>query len=164
MGTLAGVKLRFEETMCGYLVLGEADPRKAAARDPNDRTEIRIDAKIEICDLEKFLTPSGHEAELSGTVTRGPLAKQSVMSDGCFELFSADPNTGMRQMRYSFRFAGADGQPCFFQGEKHIKHDPGEMDVVEDMTRLFTVVYEGDDADAPPIGAGELRFKLRDAP
>jgi hypothetical protein len=32
------------------------------------------------------------------------------------------------------------------------------------MTRLFTTLYRGEDAHAPVYGAGELYFKLKDAP
>jgi len=60
-------------------------------------------------------------------------------------------------MTYSFRFMAKDGKRYFLHGHKKIEDDPG-FDLVEDMTTLFTTVYDGPDDTAPVYGAGQLFF------
>ena len=75
--------------------------------------------------------------------------------DGRFNLFTVDPHTGVRQMTDSFRFTAGDGHTYFLYGHKDVYDDPGKLDVFEDMTRLFTTLYRGEDESAPVYGAGE---------
>ena len=164
MSILDGVGLQFDETMSGYIGVGQADPRIGAEHGRRHETRIRFEVQIAIADLGRFLKVTGHEAKLSGTVTCESLGGTSPIRDGVFNLFSLDPATGMRQMVYAFRFTAADGQTYFLHGHKEIQDDPGSLDVVEDITRLFTIVYRGEDDQAPIYGAGELYFKLSDAP
>ncbi|NIO79159.1 MAG: hypothetical protein GTN53_01210, partial [Candidatus Aminicenantes bacterium] len=96
------------------------------------------------------------QAELSGTVTFEPLGGTFTIRDGRFSLFTLDPATGIRQMVYALKFTAADGQTYFLYGHKEIHDDRGQMDLIEDMTRLFTTLYRGDDDHAPVYGAGEL--------
>ena len=67
-------------------------------------------------------------------------------------------------MTYRFHFIAADGRTYFLSGYKKVHDDPGQFDVVDDMTRLFTTVHSGEDEQTPIYGAGELRFNLRDGP
>ena len=57
-----------------------------------------------------------------------------------------------------------DGTTYFLRGHKNISDDPGRLDLVEDMTLLFTTLHRGEDERAPIHAAGELYFKLTDAP
>ncbi|MEF8787619.1 MAG: DUF362 domain-containing protein [Planctomycetota bacterium] len=164
MNLLKGLGLSFEESMAGHLGVGATDPEAGLQQGQADDTPLRFDARIVIDDLRSFLDVSDHEARLEGTVTFQPLGGTFEMQDGRFNLFSIDPETGQRQMVYAFRFTAGDGQTYYLEGHKWITDDPGEVDVVEDMTRLFTVVHQGKDADAPVYGAGELYFDLSDAP
>jgi uncharacterized protein (DUF362 family) len=67
-------------------------------------------------------------------------------------------------MTYAFRFTAPDGQLYFLHGHKEIHDDPGALDVVPDMTTLFTVLYRGPDGQAPVYAAGVLTFDLKSAP
>lgn len=164
MGILDGVAFEFEESMSGYLGVGAEDPRKGADLGRTQGASIRIDVRIGIDDLARFLRLTDHTAELTGTVTFAPLGGAFQIRDGRFNLFSVDPQSGMRRMSYTFRFTASDGQTYCLDGHKEIYDDRGRIDVVEDMTRLFATVHRGEDAQAPLYGAGELYFKLRDLP
>jgi len=98
MSILKGVGLQFEESMSGYLGKGETDPSEGAAVGKRQETKIRFDVRITISDLNRFLKVSQHEAELSGTVTCDVIGGTFTIFDGTFNLFSLDPEMGMRQM------------------------------------------------------------------
>ncbi|MHC4557931.1 MAG: DUF362 domain-containing protein [Planctomycetota bacterium] len=164
MGILNGARIEFEESMSGYVGKGETDPAKGLVLGQREKTEIRFDVRISIDDLGSFLKISHHEAALTGTVTSALFGGTYEISDGIFNLFSLDPATGIRQMVYAFRFTAGDGRRYYLHGHKEIHHTRGKADVVEDMTRLFTIVYQGDNEQAPIYGAGELRFQLEDVP
>jgi uncharacterized protein (DUF362 family) len=164
MSILDGVGLQFEESMSGHLGVDETDPRKGAGIGEERGTPIRFDVQIFISDLSRFIKLSEQQADLSGTVTFEPLGGTFTIRDGRFNLFTLDPDTGMRQMVYAFKFTAADSQTYFLYGHKEIYDDRGQFDVLEDMTRLFTTIYRGEDDQAPVYGAGILSFKLMDAP
>ena len=142
MGALDGVGLTFEESMSGYLGIGEAEPRLGAERGRRENTPIRFDVRIRIDDLARFIDDPEHRADLTGTVTFAPLGGTFPLQDGWFNLFSVEAGTGLRQMIYDFRFTAADGATYHLRGHKDIHDDPG-IDVVGDLTRLSTVVSRG---------------------
>jgi len=164
MSILEGVGLQFEESMSGHLGVDETDPRKGVKIGKERKTPIRFDVQIFITDLSRFIKLSDQQADLSGTVTFEPLGGTFTIRDGRFSLFTLDPETGVRQMVYAFKFTAVDGQSYFLYGHKEIHDDRGQFDLIEDMTRLFTTIYRGEDEKAPVYGAGELYFKLKDAP
>ena len=163
MGILNGARIEFTESMSGYIGKGETDPAKGLALRQREKTEIRFDVRIRIEDLGRFLKISHHKAALTGTVTSDLFGGTHEISDGIFNLFSINPATGIREMIYAFNFT-ADGQMYYLHGHKEIHHTHGKADVVEDMTRLFTVIYKGNNEQAPIYGSGELRFDLKNAP
>ena len=164
MSILEGVGLQFEESMSGYLGVEETDPRKGAEIGKKGETPIRFSVHIIITDLSRFIKLSDQQADLSGTVSFEPLGGNFTIRDGRFNLFTLDPETGIRQMVYAFKFTALDGKTYFLHGHKEIHDDRGQFDVIEDMTRLFTTIYRGEDEQAAVYGAGELYFKLSDAP
>jgi uncharacterized protein (DUF362 family) len=100
---------------------------------------------------------------MSGTISYKPLGQNLPIRDGVFTLLKPDPASGTRQMAYSFSFIGSDGDDYFLHGYKVIHDDPG-IDVLEDMTRLFTRIYHGRRIDETPIASGILTFRLLDFP
>lgn len=150
-GNLDGLAFRFKESMSGH------------AAGSGVAGELRFDVEIRIDDLGRFLRLPEHEARLEGAVTFAPLGRNLPIRDGRFNLFSTDPRTGLRRMVYQFLFTGGDGQSYCLHGYKEIRDDAG-LDVVEDMTRLFTNVYRGEAPGALVYIAGQLRFQLADAP
>ena len=144
---LHGVGLVFQETMAGT----------AGGR------PLSFDAKIHITDLGLFFDEPEHAAELTGTVTCAELGGTLPVRGGSFNLFAVDAESGVRQMRYFFRFTAAGGGAYCLSGHKDLHDDPG-LDVVKDLTLLFTTVYSGEDEHAPVYGSGELRFSMTDLP
>jgi len=161
---LDGLVLRFQETMGGHVGIDEIEPLAGSARGQRENTPLLFDVEIRIEDLGRFLRVADHAGQLSGTVTFEPLGGRIPIRDGVFNLFSVDPRTGYRRMTYAFRFTAGDGQPYFLHGHKEIHDDPGALDVVPDMTTLFTTLYRGPDAQAPIYAAGVLTFDLKKAP
>lgn len=164
MGILDGIGFEFSESMSGFLGVGESDPQRGEKVARRNGTGVRFDVKIEIPDLGPFMNLSERTANLSGTVTFEPLGGKFSIRDGIFNLFSVSGETGTREMAYSFRFTASDGKTYYFHGYKKIYDDPGEIDVVEDMTRLFSVLYRGEDEHGEIYGAGILCFRLEDSP
>ena len=164
MGILNGARIEFEEPMSGYIGKGETDPLEGLKTGQDDGTEVRFDVRISIDDLGRFVKISDHQARLTGTVTSELFGGKHEISDGIFNLFSLDPQTGIRKMVYAFKFTATDGQTYYLHGHKNIHHERGKADVVDDMTRLFTIIYKGNDEHAPVYGAGLLRFHFEDLP
>lgn len=144
---LNGVGLTFRETMAGSV---------------GDRP-LSFDVAIHIPDLARFLDEPEHRAELTGTVTSPDLGGTIPVRDGGFQLFVVDAGSGVRQLRYYFRFTAAAGSTYYLYGHKDVQDDPG-LDVVKDMTCLYTSVYNGESETAPLYASGELRFSLTDLP
>jgi uncharacterized protein (DUF362 family) len=158
-----GPGLEFEESMSGWIGIGATRYVEGRIAGQQENTPIRFDAKIIIDDLDRFIHLPEHRALLEGTLFFNLLGGSFAMENGIFNLFSVAPATGMRLMVYSFQFNAASGKQYFLYGEKHIKDDPG-VDLLEDMTTLFTTIYEGPDEQAPIYGAGQVFFDLKDVP
>ncbi len=163
-GVLDGIGLEFTETMSGYVAVGASEPAVGAQAGRSQNTPLRFDVHIRIADLAQFFRDPQHLARLDGTVTFAPLGGTFPISEGSFNLFCIDPATGMRQMTYDFRFMTADGNGYQLHGHKDIYDDPGVLDAVTDMTRLFTTIRRGDGGGAPIYAAGELYFNLLESP
>jgi uncharacterized protein (DUF362 family) len=163
MSDLKDIGLEFEETMSGWLGIAKKDYVAGRIAGQQENTPLSFDSRIIIDDLDRFINLAEHQARLEGTVTFKPLGGTFAMEDGLFNLFSVEPTEGIRQMSYSFGFTDANGKKYFLAGHKNIKDDPG-FDLAEDMTTLFTTVYEGADATAPSYGSGQVFFDLKDAP
>jgi uncharacterized protein (DUF362 family) len=163
MGRLDGLGLDFDETMSGWVGIGETDFAEGLAKGEQAGTALGVDLKISIADLDQFLNISHHTANLTGTVTFEPLGGTFTIRDGVFNLFTVDPTENIRHMTYSFRFTAADGRTYYLNGHKKIKDDPG-LDMIPDMTTLFTKIYAGKDEAADLYAAGRIRFKMRNLP
>src|SRR5581483_7947336 len=146
--TLDGLGLTFHETMAG--AIGTDHP-------------LQFDVDIRIPDLGDFLRQPEHQAGMTGSVTCADLGGTTPIRDGRFQLFVADAAHGIRQLRYFFRFpVPARGTFCL-AGHKDVHDDPG-LDVVHDLTCLFTDIHAGPDEKAPVYASGELHFLLTDLP
>ena len=157
------VGLRFSETMSGYLAEGVVDFEEGEKKGREQGNSLSFDVAIEIESVSDFIKLSGQEAKLSGTLSYRLLGQNLPIRDGVFTLFKPDPARGARQMTYSFSFTGKDGKDYFLHGHKVIHDDPG-VDVLEDMTRLFTRICHGRRIDETPIASGILTFRLLDFP
>lgn len=165
MGILEGLDLSFSESMEGYLAEGQSDPVEGEARGRARGQRVHFEVTIEIEDLEPFLRVSQHDARLTGAITceMDHLRGTFPITDGAFTLFSVALGQG-RLMIYRFNFADAGGQQYHLHGEKHVHDDMLSVDLLQDITTLFTTVHKGSDRDAPVFAAGKLVFHMKHAP
>jgi len=163
MGKHDHIGLTLDEAMAGWVGVGHTDPVDGRMAGQVRGTRLEMRSHITIASLTRFIEQPDHAGTLEGTITFGPLGTDMPARDGVFNVFVVDPRTGERQMIYETRFTSAAGRHYFLHGIKHIADDPGS-DVVEDMTTLFTTLYEGDDSRGRVYGAGQLFFSLADAP
>ncbi len=154
---------KFDETMSGWLGVGEKDCLVGRMAGEKNKTPCHFDAQIIIDDLNLFTQLGYGLARLEGTITFDPLGGTFPMEDGNFHLFSINPDKGYRQLVYTFGFTDKDGNKYFLYGEKNLQDDPG-FDMVEDLTTLFTTIYAGKDRNAPRYAMGQLYFNLKDLP
>ncbi len=162
-GAAKTIGLRFSERMSGYLSEGVSGFEEGEKEGERKNNFLSFDVTIQIDDIEDFCKLSGRQAKLEGAVSSGPLGQNLSISNGIFSLFRPDPTTGKRHMTYSFRFTGNDSQDYFLYGYKVIYDDP-KIDMMEDMTKLFTRVYRGNSSEGPLYGSGILRFRMPSLP
>jgi len=110
MESLKGLGLEFEETMSGWIGLGETECLAGRIAGQQENTPLHFDCKIIIDDLEQFIHLADHRAQLEGTLTFAALGGPFPMENGAFNLFSVDPVTGMRLMTYAFGFTTSTGK------------------------------------------------------
>jgi len=163
MGTGNKIGLRFSEKMSGYLTEGERDFAQGERTGQQQNNPCAFGVTIEIDDVEDFTKLSGRKARLTGTLSYPLLGQDLPIRSGLFGLFRPDPATGSRHMTYSFGFTAKDGQDYFLYGYKVIYDDP-KIDLMEDMTKLFTRIFRGDSTDSPLYGSGILHFRVQSLP
>ncbi|HHT9151962.1 MAG TPA: DUF362 domain-containing protein [Candidatus Hypogeohydataceae bacterium YC40] len=155
--------LSFEETMDGYLGENIRDFRDGEDYGIRHENPIKFDVEIEIDSVDKFIQVSSHEARLKGKFYCKSLGGETAMTikKGKFNLFDIDPETGHRNMYYSFNFNSPDGEQYYFFGFKDIFNDK-VVDLVEDLTTLFVRIYQGKDATGKLYGSGVMYFRITD--
>ncbi len=156
--------LQFSEKMSGFLAEGETDFEQGEKTGKNQNNALVFEVIIHVEDVSDFCKLVARKASLTGTVSYPPLGQNLPIRNGEFGLFRPDPATGKRQMTYSFGFTGHDGREYFLYGYKVIYDDPHKADMLEDMTRLFTRIYQGPSVDGPLLGSGILHFRLQSLP
>ena len=157
------IGLRFSERMSGFLTEGETDFEQGEKTGEQKNKPCAFDVTIHIEDVDDFTKLSGRKAQLTGTLSYPPLGQELPTRKGVFGLFRPDPTTGKRHMTYSFGFTGRDGQDYFLHGYKVIYDDP-KIDLMEDMTKLFTRIYRGNSSDSPLYASGILHFRMQSLP
>jgi uncharacterized protein (DUF362 family) len=162
MSILDGIGLHFDETLSGSIGIGGSHDELVEQEEAAQTGDLRFDVTVAIEDLSAFLALSQHEAKLTGMVSCDALGGAFPVEDGRFNLFSLDHDSGERRVVYDFDFTAGDGQRYHYHGEKRIVDDPGEVDLLDDMTRLHSELFRG--KEEVPCGSGVLSFDLTDAP
>ncbi|MBM7502689.1 GMC oxidoreductase [Agromyces aurantiacus] len=161
----------FTEQMKGFFVLGEGDPRSAAAdarvRDERMMFELTITAP----DIDAFVEGDSHEGVATGYLESDALGGRQQVERGWFNLFVGSARDDERLMKYRLWLTTDAGTPVTFVGFKEVRDDPG-FDLWEDTTTLFVQVLDGhvpppaevsdtgllDPTDPAVLGAGVLRI------
>ncbi len=136
--------------MSGYFLPGATDPEQRYREGKEASAGLGFDVQIRIADPAEFFRDPRHTAELTGTVSFPTRTTAIPIRNGRFELFSLQQASRQRRMIYSFAFD--DGRSYYLHGHKEIEDDRERLDLVGDMTTLFTVVYAGCDMQAPCTG------------
>lgn len=163
MGNYEHIGLTLDESLKGWIGVGRTDPVDGRMHGKVQGTSLVMRSHITVENLKRFLDQPDHACKLEGTVDFAPLGKGMTMHEGVFNVFVVDRRTGERQMVYETRVTSDAGKHYFLRGVKHIHDDPG-FDVLDDMTTLFTMIYEGDDDTGQVYGAGQLYFPLWTTP
>jgi hypothetical protein len=167
------LRFSFRERMVGPMARGLDNPRVGAERGRAENTWMTADLVATIDDLGACIAGPAHVAALGGRVAFEPVATDAEVQDGTLELYAADPETGMKQIRYRFAFAGSDGRRYRVEATKFIR--PGRATIREQVTayaRLFAEPPAGEGSAATPdsaqmrgvVAAGILVFRVRDLP
>jgi len=163
-GIQGKIGLRFSEKMSGYLAPGEESFEKGERIGKAQDNGLSFEVTISVEDVSDFCKLSGRRANLKGTVSYRPLGQNLPIRNGTFMLFRPAPDTGKRNLTYSFVFTGGDGKDYYLYGYKVIYDDPHKFDVIEDLTRLYTRIHKGTNEGAPLFGSGILNFPLQTLP
>jgi uncharacterized protein (DUF362 family) len=155
--------IRFEETMDGYLGENIRDFRDGEDYGIRHNNTVKFDVRIEIDSVDEFIQVSSHQAGLRGKFYCKSLGGEKGMAikRGRFNLFDIDPQTGHRNMIYSFNFNGPDGKRYHLSGLKDVFNDKG-VDLFEDITTLFVRIYQGKDETGSLYGSGVMYFRIND--
>lgn len=156
--------LRFKETMWGYFAEGLDDFEGGYEKGEKCNNRLQFWVTIDIENMEDFIKVSGRKAKLTGRVSCSTLGKNLEIRNGEFNLFQPAQVTGERHMTYKFYFTGRDDKEYYLDGYKIIYHDKGKIDLVEDMTTLFTQIYRVADSKFNLFGSGILKYHLTDLP
>jgi uncharacterized protein (DUF362 family) len=156
--------LRFKETMWGYFAEALDDYERGYEKGKECNNRLQFWVTIHIENMEDFIKISGRKAKLTGTVSCSSLGKNLEIRDGQFNLFQPAKTTGKRRMTYAFYFTGSDNNEYYLDGYKIIYHDKGKIDLLEDMTTLFTRIYRVVNGNLDLLGSGILEYHLMDLP
>jgi cholesterol oxidase len=160
------IGLHFTEEMKGYFTEGiqgerPEDYRAAERRGRDASNRLSVWLWIDIENLDLFLNDPAHEALVSGYVDYTPLGGKRIIERGRSSLYMVAEQTDTRNMRYSLRFTGNDGQPYLLAGFKEVRDDR-EWDAWSDNTMLFTTIYRGTTPNDPVVGRGVIHVLIWD--
>lgn len=156
--------LRMKETLWGYFAEGVDDFEEGYREGMKCNNLLQFRVTIDIENFEDFIKISGHKAKITGKVSCPSLGKNIEIRNGEFNLFQPDRFTGERRITYTFFFTGRDGKDYCLDGYKVIYHDPDKIDLIEDMTTLFTRIYRMGPTGSELLGSGILIYHIRDLP
>jgi uncharacterized protein (DUF362 family) len=156
--------LQMDETLWGYLSEGENDFQQGYRRGEENNNRLQFWVKIDVKCFDDFLKISGRKAKLTGQISFPSLGKKMEIRDGKFCLYQPDIVTGERRITYTFSFTGRDGKDYYFDGYKVIYHDQGILDPYDDMTTLFTRIYQTNQRTKKLFGTGILKYHIQDLP
>lgn len=153
------MSLTFKENISGYFALGATDPADGAKIGRQNKTRLALHAKVNLDDLDRFLSDPNHLASMTGTLDFSPFGAEIAVSSGVFNLYKAieDPNTTYIYYELTFQH---DAQDYYLAGHKNVQDDAG-FDLWADTATLFLYLHQGKDKHGPIVGAGILTLKVK---
>jgi cholesterol oxidase len=151
--------LTFSEVMTGGFVLGASDPATGERQGNAQNSQLALHCEVTINDLERFVQDPQHPGRLVCTVDFASLGAGIPCDPGIFNLFCPANTPDQRWMVYECEFA-ANGQHYYLAGRKIVQHGHAS-EVLQQITTLYTVLYEGTDATGKVAGAGTLHLRAK---
>ena len=145
------VGVQFHEVMKGWVALPQANFRDS------EGAWLEIRAQVVIKNLDGFLADDSHRGQLVGTIHFDPLG-DSIPATGHVELFTINPGTLTRLMRYQASFQ-VNGIGYLMMGTKYVSKSAGP-NVWGHTTTLFTTIARGGPDGYDPVAAGVIRLSL----
>jgi cholesterol oxidase len=145
------VGVQFHEVMKGWVAVPQASFRDS------EGAWLEIRAQVAIEDLDAFLADDSHRGQLVGTI-HFDLLGGSIPATGHVELFTINPGTATRLMRYQASFE-ANGVGYLMIGTKYVSKSAGP-NVWAHTTTLFTTIARSGSDSYSPVAAGVIRLSV----
>jgi cholesterol oxidase len=156
----ATTELWFHEQMTGFFAWGETDPRTGEQVAKRTRSWFGFDLEIHVDDLDAFLADRSNAARVTGHYLGDLLKGPAVSIDtGAFRFMSPGPaDTRLMEHRHEFTY---DQKKYTFVGTKYLDDDPLAVDMVQDLTTLYSQIL---DENGAVVAAGVLHFPMKNFP
>ena len=149
-------EVAFEESMRGFLAMGETDPEAGAAAGRKGASKLVLRAAIGIAEIDRFLADPEHRGGLEGSVTHPALGERRPLSRGVFKLFAPGGETAPQLMVYEGAFE-AGGESLYFAGRKELRQR-SLLALWPETTTLYSRIHAGEGPQGPVVGAGILHL------
>ncbi len=150
----------FSETMSGGFSLNTDDPETGKKQGNRAGTELAIRVEASIDDIDRFIEEPNHPGHLAGSIDFAPLGMNMKADKGVFNLFSPAEESDTKYMIYELAFEHLS-QQYYLAGKKIIRDDL-MMDLWDDTTTLYTLLYKGRDTSGEVVGAGVLTLGVKE--
>jgi len=164
----SGLGMTFDERMVGrHQPIEEG---LAWEEEGSSAVEIEFRVRMQISDVNEFLTGAAHEARLSGEITLGSFGGGEPMKmpvdprRSFFNYLRVNEQTREAEMRYHLEFASPEGRQFVLEGRKYMqKEETGGLramrEVLEDYTTLFCRVYEERNSRLEEFSTALMKFR-----
>ncbi|GAC1406997.1 MAG: hypothetical protein NVSMB64_13320 [Candidatus Velthaea sp.] len=161
--------VEFRETMRGFFMPGEPDPKAGEKRGRQAGNAMTVVLTIETRNLDSFLHQPEHRATATGTVDCPLLCGEPMpVTAGTFQLFVNDREGGITQpgrkrMLYDVEFNDPRGTRFRLRGKKLVREGKG-FTLWPDTTTLYLELCAQDSASGQwrPYGAGVIHVLFAD--
>jgi cholesterol oxidase len=156
-------ELAFHETLQGAFAWGQTDPETGALEGAKAGTAFGFDGTITMTDLDRFIRDPTHKAGFDGTYLGNLFTSagrpQPTLVSATFNFMEAGAGAPRLMVHEHTLRSGND--TFTLKGTKYLAGQPLALNTVHDLTTLYTTLT---DQAGAVVGAGVLRFPMRDFP
>lgn len=138
--------------MTGGFALDANEPLSREKHGNAQNSHLALHCQVAIDDLQRFVDDPEHPGRLACTIDFLPFGAGIPCDPDIFNLFRAASTPGERWMVYECGFT-TKGQRYYVAGKKIVQHGHA-AEVLQQITTLYTLLYEGADAAGKISGAG----------
>jgi predicted patatin/cPLA2 family phospholipase len=160
----AQTSLRFTEEVKGYVGFGATDYRGGFDQGRVDESYMEAHMTIHVDGVNRFITTPEHQASIEGAILCDRLGGQLPIRRGIFNIFVDKGDPTRKKVIYRVFFDDAQGNTLTLSGFKDLHDDP-DMDILSDITMVFTKIYRGmvlgdEEKTAEVVATGILRVGM----